>query len=59
MLVYFTTHSGESIAINSNHVILVTEVKNRNNTKITLVDGGTTEVQGNILDVVAKLNTAN
>lgn len=59
MLVYFTTYSGESVAISTEHVILVTEVKNRATVKITLSDGGTTEVNGNMLDIVAQLNTAN
>lgn len=59
MLIYFTTYSGVSVAINPQHVILVTEVTGRDATKITLSDGGTTEVRGNMLETVAQLNAVN
>lgn len=56
MIIHFQTNSGENVAINPNHVILVTEVKSRKTTKITLVDGGTSEVIGDMLEVLARLN---
>lgn len=58
MLTFFTTYAGQSVAINTEHVILVTEVQGRDATKITLVDGGTTEVRGGILETVSQLNVA-
>jgi hypothetical protein len=56
MLVYLTTNTNKSIAINTKHVIMVEDSVKQGCVKIILVDGGTTEVQGNMLEIVAQLN---
>jgi hypothetical protein len=54
MLIHFQLLKGGTIAINPNYVMLVEE--SQVGTTVILTDGGSTKVQGNYLDVVAKLN---